>query len=578
MRTLRIALAQINTTVGDLDGNTEKILNGIAAARQHGADLVAFPELAITGYPPEDLLFKPRFIDGNLDRLREIVRATDDIAAIIGFVDRGDDIYNAAAIACHGQLAGVYHKAFLPNYGVFDENRYFQAGTSFPVFRLNEVTIGVNICEDIWYPDDPMKTQVLDGAAEVIVNISASPYHAGKGQFRETMIATRAADNAVVVAFANLVGGQDELLFDGRSLIFNETGDLLARGKQFEEDLVVADLDIEAVFRWRLHDPRRRKAKDGVQATSDRVPVIDLGEVRHAARARLTPPVAVTLEADAEVYTALCLGTRDYVMKNGFKGIVVGVSGGIDSAMVTTIAVDALGPDNVVGVTMPSQYSSDETKTDAYRLAENLGIRFLTIPIKDTFDTYRRVLAEEFKGLKEDVTEENLQARIRGNLLMGLSNKFGWLVLTTGDKSEMSVGFATLYGDMSGGFAVIKDVYKTRLYALGRYRNGRAGHALIPEGILTREPSPELKPNQKASDTLPPYPVLDPILRAYVEEDKSLDEIVDMGFPEATVRDVIRRVDRSEYKRRQAPPGIKITTRAFGKDRRLPLTNRNVYY
>lgn len=578
MRSLRIALAQINTTVGDLDGNTEKILDNIDRSKQLGADVVAFPELSITGYPPEDLLFKPRFIDANLDRLHNIIPATEGITAIIGCVDRQDDIYNAAAVVSDTQLVGMYHKSLLPNYGVFDENRYFRAGSKFPVFRLNGIAIGINICEDIWYPDGPITPQVIHGAAEVIINISASPYHAGKGQFRETMIATRAADHAVIMAFVNLIGGQDELIFDGRSLMIDETGELIARGKQFEEDLLVADLNVENVFRWRLHDPRRRKGKIESTTESHQVPIIDIGHVTAGDRPKISSTFATPLTPDAEVYTALCLGTRDYILKNGFSQVVIGVSGGIDSAMVTTIAVDALGAENVTGVTMPSQYSSEATKTDAYRLAENLGIRFLTLPIKETFDTYCRVLAEEFEGLDEDVTEENIQARIRGNLLMALSNKFGWMVLATGDKSELSVGFATLYGDMSGGFAVIKDIYKTHLYELGRYRNTLAGYALVPEGILTREPSPELKPDQKASDTLPPYPMLDPILQAYVEDDKSLDDILHMGFQEDVVRFAIQRVDRSEYKRRQAPPGIKITTRGFGKDRRLPLTNKNVDY
>ena len=577
MRPFRIALAQINTTVGDLDGNARKILDAIAGACDLGADLVALPELAVTGYPPEDLLFKPRFVDASVQALRRIASETKGIVAVVGFADRGDDIYNAAGVLTDGQVADVYHKRFLPNYGVLDEDRYFRAGATAPVFRLGGMSLGVNICEDIWYPDGPARDQALLGDADVIVNISSSPYYAGKGAIRAAMLATRAMDCGAAVAYCNLVGGQDEIVFDGGSLIFDQNGTLIARGRQFEEDLVLADLDLDAIFRHRLHEPRRRKEKSAAeQARSIRfVDLPPCGEESHR-RAPLPTRDAAPLDPLSEIYAALVTGVRDYVRKNRFEKVVVGVSGGIDSAMVTTIAVDALGKVNVVGVTMPSQYSSEATRSDAYRLAENLGIPMLTIPIGETFDAYRQLLSREFQGRPEDVTEENLQARIRGNLLMALSNKFGWLVLTTGDKSEMSVGFATLYGDMSGGFAVIKDVPKTLLYDLARRRNQQAGRDLIPKGILEREPSPELKPGQKASDTLPPYPILDPILKGYVEQDMSLQEIVGLGFDEQVVRDVLRRVDRSEYKRRQAPPGVKVTPRAFGRDRRLPITNRYV--
>jgi NAD+ synthase (glutamine-hydrolysing) len=572
MCTVRIGLAQINTTVGDLAGNTHKILGYIGRAREMGVDLVAFPELAVTGYPPEDLLLKPEFIQENLERLQEIVANTRSLTAVVGFVDRADDIYNAAAVIHDGVLAGVYHKAYLPNYGVFDEDRYFQAGTEYPVFTLGSTVVGVNICEDIWHPTGPSERQALAGGAEVIVNIAASPYHAGKGRFRERMLATRAADNVVVVAFCNLVGGQDELVFDGNSMIFDQRGELLARGESFEEDLIIADLDLESIFRQRLRDPRRRKeklAQTGEEAV-ERIPLpsTEGGEEKPS----LPPRVTRELGHLEEIYRALVLGTRDYVLKNGFRKAVIGLSGGIDSSLTTTIAADALGRESVVGVFMPSCYSSPESHADAQELARNLGIQLMIVPIDGAFQAYLGMLDEAFKGRERDVTEENLQARIRGNILMALSNKFGWLVLTTGNKSEMSVGYATLYGDMAGGFAVIKDVPKTLVYELARYRNSLG--PVIPERVLAKAPTAELRPNQRDEDSLPPYAILDPILQAYVEEDRSLAEIVARGFDQRVVQETMAMVDRSEYKRRQAPPGIKITPRAFGKDRRLPITNR----
>jgi NAD+ synthase (glutamine-hydrolysing) len=556
-----------------LQGNGQKILDYIGRAREFGVDLLAFPELAITGYPPEDLLLKPDFIQANLDCLQQIVKGTRSITAIVGFVDSADDIYNAAAIIHDGSLARVYHKMYLPNYGVFDENRYFQAGTDYPVFTLQGTTVGINICEDIWYPTGPSEVQALAGGAGVIVTISASPYHAGKGLARERMLATRAADNVAIVAFCNLVGGQDELVFDGNSVIFDERGELVVRGKQFEEDLVVADLDVGSVFRQRLHDPRRRKEK--LAADVGKVSRITLPEVKPQGE---KPPLPVRsrerLELLAEIYQALVLGTRDYVRKNGFQKVVIGLSGGIDSSLTAAIAVDALGKENVVGAFMPSRYSSEESREDAGKLAENLGIEFLVIPIDEAFQAYLDVLAEPFAGVEPDVTEENVQARIRGSILMALSNKFGWLVLTTGNKSEVSTGYCTLYGDMAGGFAVIKDVPKTLVYQLAGHKNGSAGREVIPRRVFEKAPTAELRPDQRDEDTLGPYATLDPILHAYVEEDRGLDEIVALGFDEATVRRVIGMVDRNEYKRRQAPPGVKITPRAFGKDRRLPITNQ----
>ncbi len=571
MRHLRVGLAQINVTVGDIEGNARRVADELDRARGLGVDLVAFPELCLTGYPPEDLLFRSAFIEANLRALDGVARATGGLTAVVGFVDRGDDIANAAAVCHDGAVAGVYHKQYLPNYGVFDEDRYFQAGTESPVFELGEggPVVAVNICEDIWYPTGPTTVQTLAGA-ELVVSINSSPYHVGKVRFREKMLATRAADHVGYLAFVNLVGGQDELVFDGQSMVFDPRGRRLALGRAFEEDLVVADLDLDAAFRARLRDSRRRKEKSGA------APVCRVRLSALPSRARPPLPARATafLEREAEIYAALVTGTRDYVRKNGFRRVVVGLSGGIDSALTAAIAVDALGREDVVGVSMPSPFSSAATRADARRVARRLGIEFLTLPITPAYRAFRRILAAPFKGLKEDVAEENVQARIRGTLLMALSNKFGWLVLTTGNKSEMGVGYCTLYGDMAGGFAVIKDVPKTTVYALARWRNAREPHPVIPPSVLDRPPSAELRPGQTDQDTLPPYEVLDPILEAYVEEDRALADIVALGFDEATVRRVVEMVDRNEYKRRQAPPGVKITPRAFGRDWRLPISNR----
>ncbi len=570
MRRFRVGLAQINATVGDFEGNVRRILEAIERARAVGVQLVALPELAITGYPPEDLLFKPAFIEANLRALDEVARATRGLTAVVGFVDKRDDIFNAAAVLHDGARAGVYHKQYLPNYGVFDENRYFQAGREASIFMAGDTRFAVNICEDIWYPTGPGTLQALAGA-ELVVTINASPYHAGKARFREKMVATRAADDIVCLAFVNMVGGQDELVFDGASLVVDERGEPLARGRQFEEDFVVADLDLDSVFRARLHDSRRRKEK--LRAVDSVTRVALAGHAPVAAPA-LPPREVAPLERVEEVYRALVLGTRDYVRKNGFKHVVIGLSGGIDSSLVAAVAVEALGRENVTGVTMPSPYTSTGTRRDSARLAKNLGIEFLSIPIAPVFNAYRRSLARAFKGLKEDVTEENLQARIRGNLLMALSNKFGWLVLTTGNKSEYSVGYTTLYGDMAGGFAVIKDVPKMLVYEAARKANELAGREIVPASVFERAPSAELRPNQTDQDTLPPYADLDPILEAYVEADQGVQDLIARGFAEDTVRRVVAMVDRNEYKRRQAPIGVKITPRAFGRDWRLPIVNR----
>ena len=574
MRTLRIGLCQINTTVGDIEGNTRKILDYIARGKKIGADLLAFPEMAVTGYPPEDLLLMPKFIEANLKAVKKIAQATSSITVLIGFVDKDGDIFNAAALLHHGKMIDAYHKTFLPNYGVFDEDRYFQPGKENFIFSVKSTPIGPSICEDLWYPGDPIRTQALSGGAELIVNISSSPYHAGKTAFREKMISTRASDNVAIVAYCNLVGGQDELVFDGASVIFDQKGELIVRGKQFEEDLVLADLEMDAVFRMRLHDPRIRREKLAEEEKS--LKRIELPDQSHPVRKRPSLPERDPKPLDrlSEVYAALVLGTGDYVRKNGFHTVLIGLSGGIDSALTAVIAVDALGKKGVVGVAMPSQYSSKESLEDAKLLARNLGIRFLTIPITEIFQAYLKTLASPFKGLQANVTEENMQARIRGNILMALSNKFGWLVLTTGNKSEMSVGYCTLYGDMAGGFAVLKDVPKTLVYELAKFRNEKAERDIIPQDVFIKPPSAELRPNQKDEDSLPPYPVLDPILEAYVEEDKGVEEIAKMDFEEGMVREVIQMVDRNEYKRRQSPPGVKITHRALGKDRRLPVTNK----
>src|SRR5438105_997435 len=540
-----------------------------------GAELVAFPELALTGYPPEDLLLKPAFIRDNLQVLDEVARVTSDIVVVVGCVDRTDDIFNAAAVLFEGRVVHMYHKQFLPTYGVFDEDRYFRPGAEAPVFRLGDALLGVNICEDIWYAVGPTNAQSLAGA-ELIVNINASPFSEQKPAFRKKMLATRAADNHAIVAYVNMVGGQDELVFDGSSLVFEPGGELLVQGRAFEEDLLIVDLDVAGVFRERLHDPRRRKGH--LQREADRpAQIIDIATSRRLTTTRPAlpgRPAVHDLESVEETYRALVLGTRDYVCKTGFRQVVLGLSGGVDSSLVAAIAADALGPENVLGVSMPSRYSSQGSKDDASDLARALGICYQVAPIEGAFSAMLETLSDTFRDRAPDATEENLQARVRGQILMAISNKFGHLVLTTGNKSEMAVGYATLYGDMAGGFAVIKDVLKMRVYELCRYRNSLGPRPVIKESALTKPPSAELRPDQTDQDSLPPYDQLDAILVAYVEEDRSLDEIVRQGFPPDLVRRVVNLVDHNEYKRRQAPPGVKVSPRAFGRDRRLPITNR----
>jgi len=570
MSRLRIAMAQINTTVGDLAGNLTKMSERITEARDLGVDLIAFPELAVTGYPPEDLLLKPSFIDANQRALMELAGLSSGITAMVGFVERDGDLFNAAAVLHDGEVAGVYRKQRLPNYGVFDELRYFRAGRGQMLYRIGGARVGVTICEDVWYPGGPVG-RLAQGGADVVVNINASPYYRGKWRRRQRMLATRASDYGVVMAYVNQVGGQDELVFDGNSVVFDAEGGLIAEAPLFEEHLLLCDVELEQVFRARLHDPRQRQ----VPRRAPRLGRADLTESSRAAvLGPLDPRPAIVHDDLAEVYRALVLGTRDYVRKNRFERVVLGLSGGVDSALVAAIAADALGADAVTGVSMPSRYSSEGSRTDAAELAERLGIEFLTLPIEGVFEPALATLAPVFAGRDPDLTEENLQARIRGMLLMALSNKFGWMVLTTGNKSEMATGYSTLYGDMAGGFAVIKDVPKTLVYELCRWRNALGPEPVIPESVITKAPSAELRPDQKDEDSLPPYDVLDPILQRYVEEDWSREELEAAGHDPATVKRVLTLVDVNEYKRRQSPPGVKITPRAFGKDRRLPITSR----
>jgi len=570
----RIALAQINARVGDIEGNLNKILGYLGSAKDSGVDILCFPELSLTGYPPEDLLLKPNFINDSMHAVQEVRRASENITVILGYPDKKEDIYNAAAIIHNKKLIDVYHKRYLPNYGVFDENRYFQSGVRAPVYKLGSTIFGVNICEDIWYPGDPTRRQALLGDAQIIINISSSPYSASKIGSRERMLMTRAKDNSVNVVFCNMVGGQDELVFDGNSVVIGETGNIIARAKSFEEDLLIADINVSRAFRSRIHDPRRRKERHALELHSEKAEIIDISKnLKQKTKPAIQPRIEDFYQREEEMLRALVLGTKDYVTKNGFKKVVVGLSGGIDSALVAAIAVEAMGKDNVIGVAMPSRYSSKESVTDSEKLSVNLGIELLNVPIEKAYKSYLEMFSGVFAGKKQDITEENLQARIRGNILMSLSNKLGWLVLATGNKSEMSVGYCTLYGDMAGGFAVIKDVPKTIVYRLSNFYNVSKGSEVIPSSILTKPPSAELRPDQLDTDSLPPYEVLDPILKAYVEDDLSTEEIVSLGFKRSVVKKIIKMVDQNEYKRRQAPPGIKITARAFGKDRRFPITN-----
>jgi NAD+ synthase (glutamine-hydrolysing) len=558
MRTLRLALAQVNPTVGDLSGNVALMRRWLAKAERAEADLAVFPELAVTGYPPEDLVLKPSFVEETLRQLKALAAGVGETAVVAGFVDRTDrGLHNAAAMLWRGGIQGVYHKAFLPNYGVFDEIRYFTPGNRYPVFVIEGVTVGISVCEDAWIGDGPVKA-LAEAGAEVIVNINASPYHMNKSFERQVLLRQRARENKVFFVYLQTVGGQDELVFDGDSLVYDPTGRLIVRGAQFAEDLLLVDLELPGKA------PRLLRRKE----------VVRLTPAPKKAAARPKPPSRTRRSMDPieEVYSALLLGTRDYCRKNGFASCVVGLSGGIDSSLTAVVASDAVGPENVLGVAMPSRYSSAESLEDAKELATNLGIDFIVVPINDVHEAFLGTLAEPFRGREPDVTEENLQSRVRGTILMALSNKFGHLVLTTGNKSELATGYSTLYGDLAGGFAVLKDVMKTLVYELAGWRNA-SGPTAIPARVFTKPPSAELRPDQLDTDSLPPYELLDPILHAYVEEDRPVEAIVRMGFDAPVVRRIVEMVDRAEYKRRQAPPGVKITTRAFGKDRRLPITN-----
>jgi NAD+ synthase (glutamine-hydrolysing) len=568
---MRLALAQLNTTVGDLDGNRARILEAIGEATATGADLVLVPELAVTGYPPEDLLLRPSFVRAAAESLGEIASATRDVVALVGFPHFDRDLYNACAVCGDGEVKAIYRKRFLPNYGVFDEDRYFAPARDLLLLELGGTLIGPTVCEDMWQPGPPATDLALAGA-QLLTNISASPFHVGREREREEMFATRARDNACFVAFCNAVGGQDELIFDGHSFVLDEEGLVLARAPGFEEALLVVDIDpVEAVGR-RLRDVRRR-ALARERSVLPEAPVVALGAEREQ-REQAGPLVAEPLAELEQMRLALKLGLRDYVEKNGFREVVIGVSGGIDSALTAALAVEALGADRVHCVSMPSRYSSEETRRDASALAESLGTDFRELAINEIVEAVDATLAESFAGRDPDLAEENVQARIRGVLLMALSNKFGWLVVATGNKSELSVGYATLYGDMAGGFALLKDVFKTDVFRLARHLNERAGRELIPATIIERAPSAELRADQLDQDSLPPYPELDRVLEAYVEEDRSREELSQDGFDPDVVERALALIDRAEYKRRQAPPGVRLTPKAFGRDRRTPITNR----
>ncbi len=583
-RTFRLALAQLNLTVGDLPGNTARMVEYLHLARQSGADLVAFPELATTGYPPEDLLFRKSFVEANVGAMEQVVAESGGIAVVLGYVQpRESGIANSAAVGCDGRMIDTYDKIFLPNYGVFDEERYFAKGNVCPVYEIGGVRVGVNVCEDIWYEAGPSAVQRLAGA-ELIVNINASPFHVGKSAYRRQMISDRARSHGLFVAYLNTVGGQDELVFDGNSLICAPGGQVAVRGPAFREAMIVADIDVDSV------PPLPPSGLACLSGRSEESALAAIGspktvQVSGLRPCRECPPLPPghselaedpgELEEIEEIYRALVLGTRDYLLKTGFGKAIVGLSGGIDSALTAVIAADALGPENVLGITMPSRYSSQGSVADSAELARNLGIEFWEIPIEPAHSAFTEMLAGRFAGTAPNVAEENVQARIRGNVLMTVSNKFGWIVLTTGNKSEMAMGYATLYGDMAGGFAVLKDVHKMTVYALSRWRNSHGRpQGVIPQAIIDKPPSAELRAGQLDADSLPPYDILDPVIQAYVEDDCSYADMVAQGRDPAVVRQVITAVDRNEYKRRQAPPGVKITPRAFGRDRRLPIVNR----
>ncbi len=567
---MRLALAQINSVVGDIDGNTVRVVEWLDRARDADADLVLFPELVVTGYPPEDLLLRPGFVRAARRAVDEIARAAHGITALVGAPHLDADLHNACFVLAGGEVRCVYRKRYLPNYGVFDEDRYFAPGNDLFLLRFGDVRIGPTICEDIWQPGPPATDLALAGA-QLIANISASPFHVGKDREREEMLRVRALDNSCFVALCNAVGGQDELIFDGHSVVLDDEGEVLARAAGFEEELLVVDVDPAAAVGRRLRDVRRRALAREREAAE--VTEIDFPGAREQQDAP-APRIVQQLDDLEQMRLALELGLHDYVKKNGFGDVVIGLSGGIDSALTAALCVEALGAERVHGVSMPSRYSSEATRGDAGRLAEALGIDFREIAIEPMVDAFTSALSAHFAGRDSDLTEENLQARIRGTLLMALSNKFGWLVIATGNKSELSVGYSTLYGDLAGGFALIKDVYKTDVFRLSRWLNERSGREVIPASIIERAPSAELRADQLDEDSLPPYPALDRVLEAYVELDRSREELSQDGFDADVVDRAVGMIDRAEYKRRQAPPGVKLRPKAFGRDRRTPITNR----
>ncbi|MEM8922827.1 MAG: NAD+ synthase [Actinomycetota bacterium] len=568
MRQLRVAACQFNPTVGDLDGNVAKMVAQLEQAEEAGADIAVFPELAISGYPPEDLVLKPGFIEENLDALQTLAARSGECAVVVGFIDLDNDLYNAAAVCHRGQVVLRYHKRLLPNYAVFDEMRYFTTGTApLELVSIKGVKVGIAICEDAWSPTGPI-SELGDGGAELVVIPNGSPFRAGKHQAREQMLAVRAADASIHMVYVNQVGGQDELVFDGGSVVFDAEGELVTRAPLFTEDVWVTDIQVPPLYRKRRLDPRGRTAPIEALPVRELVPADDEGTTPV-----VPPPVSIPDELE-QVWRALTLGTRDYIRKNGFTDAGIALSGGIDSSIVVALAADALGPDRVHAVLMPSRYSSDHSVSDAEKLCGNLGVEHRTVPIEPAHAALLDMLAPSFGDRPADTTEENLQSRIRGVLMMALSNKLGWMILTTGNKSETSVGYSTLYGDTAGGFAVIKDVPKVMVYDLCRWRNDQAGTDVIPRHVIDKPPSAELRPDQRDDQSLPPYEELDPILAGYVEDDMTAPELIAAGHDPDTVRRIVRLVDIAEYKRRQSPPGIRISAKAFGRDRRMPITNR----